>query len=667
MPFEKSCIFKQKYGVLFKIFFGIILFFSFNSSFCQDLDDLLKMDVEDLLKINVTSASKMPQHITETPSTVRLITARQIEERGYNTLEELLADLPGFQFRNIQGFNSYVFQRGIPNQNNLTLVLVDGIQVNELNSGGFYGGSQYNLTNVKQVEVVYGPASTLYGTNAFSGIVNIVTFDPKEIKNNQLTLLSGSFNSRAIDFKYGYNGEKVGFSFSGMFNTTEKENLKGEKGDFNWTENMENFEDNFSFDSKILYKNFKAGIVFQDKKASRSTNYKSIGSSVIDRDTNWHIRFSNIYMSYHSKFSSYLANETKIYFRDTTVMDDTVGQNIVNLGGDTGQVGYYRPNSSVNIESQFNYSPSEKLKIIAGLLLKREHLANEFSITYSGDNEINPPVPDKPKMLKNDLISEYFQVQFKFKKYFEMTFGLRHDDSNNYGNVNTPRFSIVFKKNKLFSKLIYMEAFRAPKPWDYTFGLGNENLDPEQIKSFEYSLGYKQSKYFLIDITYFDNQVDNIFYKETTDIGSFWVNNGILNVKGIEFSSEIKYKLFSSYFNYSYISSENEFKEQIPEIANHTGNLGVNYSFSNKFSINLRLNYMGNRENPVIIESTGDNIIHSVILTHCSLSFFPTEKITFQLFVKNVFDNVYYHSSNRPPDRYLQNGRSIVLKMGLKF
>jgi len=64
-------------------------------------------------------------------------------ENGYFTLEEALSFLPGFQFRNIQGINSYVFQRGIPNQNNLTLVLVDGMQINELNSGGFYAGGQY--------------------------------------------------------------------------------------------------------------------------------------------------------------------------------------------------------------------------------------------------------------------------------------------------------------------------------------------------------------------------------------------------------------------------------------------------------------------------------------------------------------------------------------------
>jgi len=61
--------------------------------------------------------------------------------------------------------------RGAPSQNNLILLLVDGVQINELNSGGFYSGGQFNLSDIERIEVVYGPASALYGTNAISGVM----------------------------------------------------------------------------------------------------------------------------------------------------------------------------------------------------------------------------------------------------------------------------------------------------------------------------------------------------------------------------------------------------------------------------------------------------------------------------------------------------------------
>ena len=70
--------------------------------------------------------------------------------------------------------------------------MIDGIQVNELNSGGFYGGGQYNLSNVERIEVVYGPESVIYGTNSVSGIVNIVTKDP-DMEDSGIGVLIGSF------------------------------------------------------------------------------------------------------------------------------------------------------------------------------------------------------------------------------------------------------------------------------------------------------------------------------------------------------------------------------------------------------------------------------------------------------------------------------------------
>jgi len=166
-----------------KLFFFFLPFLLFSYSYSQDdLDELLNLEMEQLMNIEITTATKRAQKSTEVPATVRVVTAEQIKNKGYLTLEETLSDLPGFQFRNIQGFNSYVFQRGVPSQNNLILVLIDGIQNNELNSGGFYGGGQYNLSNVEKIEVVYGPASALYGTNAVSGIINIIT---KNAKDNQ--------------------------------------------------------------------------------------------------------------------------------------------------------------------------------------------------------------------------------------------------------------------------------------------------------------------------------------------------------------------------------------------------------------------------------------------------------------------------------------------------
>ena len=118
------------------LFFLILSVQTFSQE--KNLDELLDLNLDQLMTIQVITASKTPQTLSEVPATVRIVTAEQIKTRGYLTLEDALADLPGFQFRNILGFNSYIFMRGVPSQNNKILLLMDGIQINELNSGGFY-------------------------------------------------------------------------------------------------------------------------------------------------------------------------------------------------------------------------------------------------------------------------------------------------------------------------------------------------------------------------------------------------------------------------------------------------------------------------------------------------------------------------------------------------
>ena len=80
----------------------------------KSLEELLDLQMADLLNLRVVSALKAPETINKVPATVRVITADEIRENGYFTLEEALAGLPGFQFRNIQGFNSYAFMQGRP-------------------------------------------------------------------------------------------------------------------------------------------------------------------------------------------------------------------------------------------------------------------------------------------------------------------------------------------------------------------------------------------------------------------------------------------------------------------------------------------------------------------------------------------------------------------------
>ncbi len=626
----------------------------------DEIDKLLDLDVSDLINLEVITASKILQKASEVPATVRVITQDKIVKNGYITLEDVLADLQGFQFRNILGFNSYVFQRGLPNQNNLTLILVDGIQINELNSGGFYAGGQYDLDNVKRIEVVYGPASALYGTNAISGIVNIITKSPKDSQGLEAGFLYGSFNTISANAGYRYfdDENQFGIGISGMLKTSNKADLGGSKGDFNWSENMENFEDDISVYAKVNYKDLTLGIGFQNKKASRTTNYKTLGTEYLDEGSSWNINFLTGYLKHIFDLSDAIHLSSQVYYRDATVLDNTVG-----YVTEYAQEGYYRPNNLVGIEEILSYSVNSNLSVIGGMVYELENLALGFSRTKSNSSSAAPPAPTKPEQQTNNLFSLYLQSRFNFANYFNLYAGLRYDNSSVYDHVITPRLGLVYNYKKIGAKIIYTNAYRAPKPWDYTNGLGNSDLEPERMTSIELCASYNITKNSLFELSLYRNLLKDKLSQINISKGFYWDNKGESSVEGIEFYSEFakgNMEVFANYtFNYSVINETTD----SPEIARHSANLGLNYNFADNLSVGVRNNYIGERLNPKLIESTGNYKIGAALISHLNISYEKFYDLNFRLFIKNIFNVVYYHSSNRPPDRYRQPQRSVILKL----
>ena len=160
--------------------------------------------------LRVTSVSKTPESLREAPATVEVLTRDEIERRGYLDLEALLHDLPGFDISRGNGSTySNIYQRGYRSPStDRTLFLIDGVEQNDLTSNVAYISRQYPLSNIERIEVIYGPASTLYGANAFAGVINVITRSPASLlgsdgsaKNVGFSVMTGagSWNTRYID------------------------------------------------------------------------------------------------------------------------------------------------------------------------------------------------------------------------------------------------------------------------------------------------------------------------------------------------------------------------------------------------------------------------------------------------------------------------------------
>lgn len=154
----------------------------------------------------ISSVSKKAENIDLAPATIEIITHQDIINRGYRDLEALFADLPAFDINKTSGLSySVLFQRGYRSAANTerTLLLVDGVPDNDLWSNSAFVTRQYPLSNIKRVEVIYGPASTIYGANAFVGVINIVTRNEEDYFQSDVSATTRKGVSLAVQGQAG--------------------------------------------------------------------------------------------------------------------------------------------------------------------------------------------------------------------------------------------------------------------------------------------------------------------------------------------------------------------------------------------------------------------------------------------------------------------------------
>ena len=171
----------------------------------EDISSIFDLSLEELMQLEVRTASKVKQSISETPASTYVITEQMIRDRGYHHLEEILHDLPGFDFNKSFGVNySTIFMRGYRSENSdRFLLMFDGIPENDIWKQTTWISRQYPVSEIEQIEVVYGPASALYGTNAFTGIINVITKKGKDVGNFNITTTASSWGRKNIEFSTG--------------------------------------------------------------------------------------------------------------------------------------------------------------------------------------------------------------------------------------------------------------------------------------------------------------------------------------------------------------------------------------------------------------------------------------------------------------------------------
>lgn len=501
-------------------------------------DQFRNLTLEELF--NVTIASKKSENVLEAPGIVSVITRDEIEGFASNNLGEVLSKIAGGIFLTASVFtDNLISLRGQSTTpyNNHILVLIDGRAFRDPITGGINNVlfMSFPLSLIDRIEVIRGPGSVLYGSNAFSGIFNIVTkqnsIKPKYIFEAFYDSFSGIEGSAVVLSK----NSELNFNIAIKYH-----NDKGEK--FSFTDfvnvyNSENFDkEYFNAYLKVEYKNFKI--------ASTYLSYSPY--ALIGGVYNWD--FEDPYDNNNHKHL-FVDAEYLISINEelTLVTNVTFNKRIWVTHPDLKLYGY-----SILPEVVIKYNFSTKGTILLGSTYEYNNYSGEKLIDNSNNN-----------------YSIYSQIDYKLFKYTKLILGLQLNKIENISWDFSPRIGLIqFFTKKIGVKFLYSEAFRKAYPLETSFDVpvfkGNLELNPERINTTELQLFY-HTENVKLDLTgYYSKMNDIIFRERFVDANVLpygwyqkYINKGSHKFWGTEIEFDLLISKYLKLFN-SFVYQNNE-------------------------------------------------------------------------------------------------------------
>ena len=480
--------------------------------------DLLDLSLTELVKIpipKVYGASKWVEPITKAPSSITVIDAEEIKRYGHRTLADVLASVRGLYVtydRNYSFLGTRGFNRG--DYNSRVLVLVDGHRINNnLSDGGFIGTEFIlDVDLIEQVEVTRGPVATLYGNNAFFGVINVTTRKGGSLQGAgaEVSGEAASFGTYKGRATWGHKfGDDLEMLFSGsIFDSHGQGKLFFKEFDAPATNNgLARDADDDSFKSAfgtVSWRDFTLqGAFITREKGNPTAQY---GLAFNDRRHRTTDERGYVNLAFHHDFPDVVEVSAKLYYDR---YDFTRGQPQPD------------PTLPLNREQQAGEWWGTELQLTKQLF---ERHTLTVGAEYRDDfRQQRRNFDVAPRTVYADVQRDtfnygvFFQGDFTIVTNLHVNAGARYDQYGQNDPTENPRVALIFNPApKSTLKAIYGTAFRAPNFFERTF---NPDLVPETIRTYE--LAYEQGigDHLRSSASLFFNRIDDLISLETDALG----------------------------------------------------------------------------------------------------------------------------------------------------
>lgn len=599
----------------------------------------------------VVTASRTSEEEFKANANIQVITRKQIEERHFDNISQALRDIPGVFIAHYgsNGEGSISNNLYINGSSNV-VVLIDGQRANINGSCGTAGKMALaeisNMEGVEKVEILKSSASTLYGSDAQGGVINIITRKIKDGESkSKITAITGSYDREQYNFSH--SGSKDGF----YWNISAQKKRTGDYKD-GWGRKIVDKLD-------ATNNTYKIGKRFNDN-AELFVNYMTYKSDYVITNSGWsapditpgtrdNSRFETVY---NQKVNNNLENNLS-YFRNR------------NKGQEKD---YFKVNdfTTEGFSDQLTYKDG-KHTIVSGIDYYRDkvNLYKNKSANTSG--------------VKISNKSFFVQDEWTFNDKWKFTSGLRMDDQSRYGRANTPSFVLGYSpSDKINAYFGYKRFFTAPYIAHlYSAVYGNPDLRAERGTSLEAGMN------FIIDDTTTGSL--NVFKRDSNDAMAYdatptathpkgqYVNIAQEHARGASLRlNKILGNGFSANVGYNYLY----IKPDAGKAPNRNGamprsnfNLGMNYN-SSKFNVDLagRLT-VGKAQNRSKNQTIGKSF-RTYWVWDSAVNYKPTKTINIFARVNNIFNRMYTETSYElnPNDKWFSApGRNFELGVEYSF
>lgn len=493
----------------------------------------------------VVTASRIAQAPDQLLGDVTIITREEIEKQGQTTLPELLQRQPGLELTNNGGPGtiSGIFIRGANSAQ--TLFLIDGMRISSVTSGTA-ALEHIPLSQIERIEILRGPASSLYGADAVGGVIQIFTRKSQGSPQPRIKLGYGSHNTRTMEAGYGGQLGNTRFNLNlAQYDTEGINNTRRQHFAFNPDQDSyRNDSVNFSL-AHALTENHEIGLRFLQVDARIHFDSGLLTNDFTDQDQrNWALYSKNRFLPDW---------ESTLTIGSSTDNQKTFG-------------GF--PNTYRTEEDQYYWQNNINTGI-GTLLLGTERIEQKLdsSVAYSG---------------RERNIQSYLAGWLGNYGAHDIQLNLRNDRNSQFGNRTTGSASYGYRFLENWRSTVgYGTAFRAPNFNDLyypgPFAKGNPDLKPERSRNKEIGLHYQKMNHQLSAVA-FENRVDDLIDLQ----GALFlpVNVSSAKLRGITLSWKATWNDLTAYANADIQSPRDEDSGNLlRNRAQRHGNAGIEQRF----------------------------------------------------------------------------------------